>query len=190
MIALDRPGFADPVAEAQQCFRAVLDAMARPGTIHDVGLLDPPPPLCPAAAAVLLTVVDHETPLWLGPFAEAARGWIAFHAGADFTAPDKATFLLAQELPDLATLRQGTDEGPEESATVVLQLAGLGSGARFRLSGPGLRAPTGFAADGLPADFVARWAANRARFPLGVDLILCAGTRLAALPRTVMMEAL
>ena len=190
MIALDRPGFAGPVAEAQHCFRAVLDAMARPGTVHDVGPIDPPPPLGPAAASVLLTLVDHETPLWLDPFAEAARGWVAFHAGAGFAAPDEAAFLLARELPDLAALRQGTDEAPEDSATVILQLPCLGAGARFRLSGPGLRAPTNFAADGLPADFAMRWAANRARFPLGVDLILCAGTRLAALPRTVTVEAL
>lgn len=195
MNALDRPGFADPVAEAQHCFRAVLDAMARPGTIvdihgHEAGFLDPPPPLCPAAASVLLTLVDHETPLWVDPFAEAARGWIAFHAGAGFATPGNAAFLLANDLPRLDALRQGTDEAPEESATVILQLSALGAGARFRLSGPGLRAPTNFAADGLPSDFAARWAANRARFPLGVDLILCAGARLAALPRTVAVEAL
>lgn len=189
MTGVDRPGFADPVAEAQSCFRAVLDAMARPGTIHEVAFADPPPPLCPAAAAVLLTLVDHETPLSLDPFAEAARDWIAFHAGARFAPTGQASFVLARELPQLDVLRQGTDESPEDSATVILQLARLGAGTRYRLSGPGLRTPTTFAAEGLPADFAQRWAANRARFPLGVDLILCAGTRLAALPRTVTVEA-
>ena len=34
-----------------------------------------------------------------------------------------------------------------------------------------------------PAGFAARWAANRALFPRGVDLVLCAGRDLAALPR-------
>jgi alpha-D-ribose 1-methylphosphonate 5-triphosphate synthase subunit PhnH len=37
---------------------------------------------------------------------------------------------------------------------------------------------------GLPDGFAARWAANRAAFPRGVDVILCAGRDVAALPRT------
>ena len=36
--------------------------------------------------------------------------------------------------------------------------------------------------------FVAAWAANRARFPRGVDVVLCAGDRIAALPRSVTIE--
>jgi alpha-D-ribose 1-methylphosphonate 5-triphosphate synthase subunit PhnH len=42
---------------------------------------------------------------------------------------------------------------------------------------------------GLPADFVEIWQRNRAGFPLGVDLVLCTGTTLAALPRSVTVEA-
>ena len=77
------PGFADPVGEAQATFRAVLDAMARPGRLHRVGeRLTAPAPLDPATAAVLLTLVDHETPLWLDAAAAAARDWMAFHCGA------------------------------------------------------------------------------------------------------------
>ena len=55
----------------------VLDAMARPGTIHQVGAnLSPPAPLNPATAAVLLTLVDNETPLWLDEAATKAREWL------------------------------------------------------------------------------------------------------------------
>jgi alpha-D-ribose 1-methylphosphonate 5-triphosphate synthase subunit PhnH len=190
MTTPDRPGFTDPVADAQHCFRAVLEAMARPGTIREAGCPTAPPPLCPAAAAVLLTLIDPETPLWLDPAFEGARGWAAFHCGAEFVAPDAAAFLLTTELPGLSTLRQGSDEAPEESATVILQLRRLGAGASFRLSGPGLAHAAVFAAGGLPAGFAELWAANRAAFPRGVDLILCAGGQLAALPRTVAVEAL
>ena len=37
--------------------------------------------------------------------------------------------------------------------------------------------------EGAPEGFLAAWARNRGRFPIGVDVILCAGDRLAALPR-------
>jgi alpha-D-ribose 1-methylphosphonate 5-triphosphate synthase subunit PhnH len=179
------PGFADPVADAQACFRAVLDAMARPGRLHAVPGVAAPAPLCDAAAAVLLTLADHETGLWLDPAAGAARGWVGFHTGAPEAPLGRAAFALALSLPPLEALCQGADETPEGSATVILQIGALGSGEAFVLEGPGLREPTVLRADGLPADFAGTWAANRARFPLGVDLILCAGGQLTALPRSV-----
>jgi alpha-D-ribose 1-methylphosphonate 5-triphosphate synthase subunit PhnH len=52
-----------------------------------------------------------------------------------------------------------------------------------------LRGTSALSVDGLPHDFVAIWQRNRSGFPLGVDLVLCAGTTLAALPRSVIVEA-
>ena len=184
------PGFADPVGEAQATFRAVLDAMARPGKLHRVGgQLTAPAPLAPATAAVLLTLVDNETKLWLDGSAAAARDWLAFHCGASIVAaPDAAAFAVALSLPELATLATGTHETPEESATLIVQIAALGAGVRDRRSGPGLREPTLLAADGLPAGFATIWRWNHALYPCGVDIILCAGTTLAALPRSVLIE--
>ncbi len=148
------PGFADPVADAQSCFRAVLAAMSQPGSVHGVSGVDAPPPLGNALAAVLLTLVDQETPVWLDAELDAARTWVAFHTGAASAAIDAARFAVAAELPALDSLASGTDESPESAATVVLQVAALGSGQRFELSGPGLRAPTVFLVDGLPSDFL------------------------------------
>jgi alpha-D-ribose 1-methylphosphonate 5-triphosphate synthase subunit PhnH len=184
------PGFADPVGEAQATFRAVLDAMARPGRPHTVGeRLTAPAPLDQATAAVLLTLVDNETPLWLDAAAASARDWLAFHCGAAIIeAPDKAAFAVALSMPDLAGLPIGTHEAPEASATLILQIATLGTGARYRLSGPGLREPALLAARGLPTDFAAAWQRNHTQYPCGVDIILCAGATLAALPRSVSIE--
>ena len=184
------PGFADPVGQAQASFRAVLEAMARPGTLLPAGQgLVPPAPLDPATGAVLLTLVDHDTPVWLDAASEPARDWIAFHCGAGFTnVSAQAAFALALALPDLATLSPGTHEQPETAATLILQVASLTEGARYRLSGPGLRATKALAVSGLPADFVEIWQRNRGGFPLGVDLVLCAGATLTALPRSVTVE--
>ena len=186
---IDLPGFTDPVAGAQSSFRALLAAMAVPGSLHKAGIgLTPPAPLAPATAAALLTMVDGEAPLSLDPAAEAARRWIAFHCGAAFTEPNRARFALALACPDLGSLSKGSDEGPEDSCTVILQLHGLGTGRPYRLFGPGLRQPVVLHVEGLPADFAPRWAANHALFPRGVDMVLCAGTTLVALPRSVMVE--
>ena len=180
------PGFAEPVGGAQGCFRALLEAMSRPGRIQTLAALpEAPAPLAPAAAAALLTLADAETPVWTdaGPAAEA---WIRFHAGCPLVAdPAAASFLLATGTPpDLATLEAGTEEEPQRSATLILQVAGLEAGAGWVLAGPGIETIHNLAVAGLADGFVAQWAANAARFPRGVDVVFCAGARLAALPRT------
>jgi alpha-D-ribose 1-methylphosphonate 5-triphosphate synthase subunit PhnH len=187
---IELPGFADPVGDAQAIFRAVLDAMARPGKLQRVGAgLAAPAPLDCATAAVLLTLIDNETPLWVDPVADASRAWLAFHCGAAITdVVGDASFALALSLPDLIALSSGSDEAPEDSATLILQVGALGNGARYRLAGPGLREPAILAVDGLPGHFVAAWRQNHALYPRGVDVILCSGTTLTALPRSVTIE--
>jgi alpha-D-ribose 1-methylphosphonate 5-triphosphate synthase subunit PhnH len=184
------PGFAEPVADAQATFRAVLDAMARPGTLYQAGQsLTPPPPLDRATAAVLLALVDNETPLWADPVAAEACDWLAFHCGAEFTQDaGQAEFALAFSLPDLTLFSAGSHEAPEHSATLIVQLPELGRGSRYRLSGPGLRGSAVLAATGLPPNFVEVWQCNHALFPCGIDIVLCSGTHLTALPRSVSIE--
>ena len=182
------PGFADPVLDAQRCFRAVLDAMAHPGRIATVDFGGAPPPLDPATAAVLLTLVDAETPLWLDAAAAPARDWIAFHCGAPPAPQAQAAFGVALGPVGLTGFGAGSDDAPEDGATLIVQVATLGRGRPLRLSGPGLAAPAVLRVGGLDADFIADWTANHARFPRGVDLILCAGPDLAALPRSVRIE--
>ncbi len=185
------PGFSDPVADAQACFRALLDAMSRPGLPRRVpAKLLPPAPLVPAAAAVLLTLADAATPVWADAGADAAA-WLAFHTGCPpATSPGDAAFVLAcGGPPALDALMQGTDEEPHRSATLIVQVTALESGRdEWRLSGPGIETTHRLRVSGLPEGFAARWAANRAAFPRGVDLILCAGRDVAALPRTTAIE--
>ena len=189
-MTLAHPGFADPVLDSQACFRSVLDAMARPGTIHRLHApADPPPPLDRATAAALLTLVDGDTPLWLDDRAAAAAEWVAFHCGAPMAQRDRAAFAVALGPVDLAGFYAGTDDGPEDSATLILQVAALGSGQTFRIEGPGLKGSATVAVDGLPPGFIDAWSANRALFPRGVDVILCAGDAIAALPRTLRIGA-
>lgn len=179
-------GFPDPVLDAQRCFRSVLEAMARPGRVFRIeAALTPPAPLGLAAGVVLLTLADADTPVWLD--APAAADWLRFHAGCPLVAePGAAQFVLATgAMPPLATLAPGSEEDPQLAATLLVQVRALRAGEGWRLRGPGIEHEHRLAVDGLPDDFLAQWAANRAGFPRGVDVVLCAGDALAALPRTV-----
>ena len=184
------PAFADPVAEAQQGFRAILAAMSRPGRVQGLGTgLRPPAPLQPASAAALLTLADAETPLWHDAGAEA-DAWLRFHCGSPVLAcPGEARFLLACGAPPrLDMLDAGSDEAPESAATLVIQVAGLTEGSGWRLTGPGIETEHRLLVEGLPGWFAAAWEAQRRGFPRGVDVLLCAGTRLAALPRGIALR--
>jgi alpha-D-ribose 1-methylphosphonate 5-triphosphate synthase subunit PhnH len=180
------PGFADPVLDAQATFRAVLEAMSRPGRVQRIV---PPPSLpsglSPAAAAMLLTLVDSTTPLRLAAGAEA-EAWVRFHCGCPLVR-DGAAFVLDADA-SLADLEAGTDEEPQGGATLIVEVETLDEAAGWRLAGPGIRDAHDLRVGGIAPSFVAEWAWNRARFPRGVDAILCAGTRIAALPRTVRIE--
>lgn len=184
------PGFADPVLDAQSAFRAVLEAMSRPGRIASI---DRPPeapaPLMPAAAAALLTLADIDTPVW-SDAGERVAAWLGFHAGCPIVpAPRAARFALATgAVPMLDALDPGTEEEPQLSATLILQVAALEAGSGWHLTGPGIEHAHHLRVTGLPEDFLTQWRAQRRHFPCGVDVILCAGTRLAALPRTVQIE--
>ena len=104
-------GFADPARDRAHAFRAVLEAMARPGTIQTVAG-HAAPGLSPAASTLLLVLTDQTTPLHLaGPLdTDDLRGWIVFHAGAPLAAAPDAAFALGR-LADhaLAALREGDD---------------------------------------------------------------------------------
>jgi alpha-D-ribose 1-methylphosphonate 5-triphosphate synthase subunit PhnH len=191
-MSLALPGFADPVHDAQACFRAVLDAMARPGVVHALPAAPPPPaPLAPATAAVILTLCDAETPLWLDQGPLEAYQWIAFHTGAQTTAMETCVIGVAMGLPpDLRRLPAGTDDAPQDSATLILQVASLVRGTAFALRGPGILGTRTLHVGGLPEEFdlTSQWRTNHALFPRGVDLILTAGDHVAAVPRSVILE--
>ena len=174
-------GFADPARDGARSFRAVLEAMARPGTEVAPEAARGPAPMSPAAAAVLLTLVDGDTPLHLAGAhdCEAVRRWVAFHCAAPLVAAEEAVFVLGcwDALLPLDRFAIGTPDYPDRSATLIVD--DPRPGQPVTLSGPGIR---GTAAARLPD--LAAFAANHHRFPLGWDAILARGARLMAVPRS------
>jgi alpha-D-ribose 1-methylphosphonate 5-triphosphate synthase subunit PhnH len=91
-------------------------------------------------------------------------------------------------MPDLDRFDAGTDEYPDRSATIIVQVDMLSAGVGRRLTGPGIESEVRLDAPGLPERFWEGLRANHGRFPRGVDVLLTAGSRLAALPRTTAVE--
>src|SRR5262245_44734293 len=104
----------NPVFAAQATFRAILDAMARPGTIHKIEAVAAPAPLSPTAAAVALTLCDHDTPMWLDAALSASTpvtDWLRFHCNAPIIdKPGEAAFAFVstgRKLPPLSGFHIG-----------------------------------------------------------------------------------
>ena len=186
--------FEDQALGAQAAFRTLLEALARPGTAQTMGTDLPTPPagMGRGLYAAILALADFETRVWLA--AELADGAddLRLQLGAKLVdAPGDAAFALAGDgtlLPPLADFAQGDDAYPDRSTTLLVEVGALGTDGGWRLTGPGIATEARLDARGLPADFVAQWADNHARFPRGVDLFLFAGTIVVGLPRTTLIR--
>lgn len=175
-------GFADPAIGASHAFRSVMEAMARPGTIQEIDGAAPPAPLSPAAGAVVLTLCDAETPIYLAGAVDcdAVRTWVAFHTGAPLTGPAECMFAIGgwEALAPVSDYPIGTSEYPDRSATLIVELPKLQATGAV-LSGPGIKDSAALSLPDLEV-----FQANRGLFPLGLDFIFTSGGQIAALPRS------
>ena len=151
--------------------RALLAALSEPGTLQQVaGEITPPEGLATATATALLTLVDYETPVWLpealrnGP----AGAWLRFHCGAALVDdPAEAAFAVIDgeaDEPKLSAFNLGTDQFPDRSTTLIVQVTALKGGSALALSGPGILGSrnitpqslrTGFIVDSVAEDLLA-----------------------------------
>jgi alpha-D-ribose 1-methylphosphonate 5-triphosphate synthase subunit PhnH len=190
-------GFADKVLSAQSTFRSVMDAMARPGTVQQViASAGTPGPLMRGTAAIALTLFDHDTPIWLdarmSETSEVAK-WLKFHSGAPvLDDPSVCHFALignGSALPDLSRFSFGTNEYPDRSTTLILQVDSLKHGSAFELRGPGIDGTALLRAMIEPVNLFERLAINETLFPRGIDVVLVSGEAIVAIPRTTRLVA-
>jgi len=189
-------GFHSETVDSQTVFRAVLDAMANPGKIMEMPIeIDSPKGIAPAAGAVLMTLLDFETPLWSNLEHDSdGIQWLRFHTGAPFTRAKKnAAFALCtdyDQLGDPEDFDLGTIESPQESTTLIVHTRGIDERATLRLSGPGIQTHTHLKLTGVPHKFFQQRAKLFDTYPLGVDMIFVCDTIFVAIPRTTRLEVL
>ncbi len=179
-------GFADAPMQSAHAFRASLEALARPGTLHDLTGATPPAPLSVAAGVLLLTLCDGTTPVHLAGAHDCAavRDWITFHCGSPLVAAEVAVFAVGfwDALQPVTRFAIGQPDYPDRSATLIVEMAEL-TAEGPRLTGPGIKT-----AAHLSLPETAAFAANRALFPLGFDCFFTAGAQVAGLPRSTKVE--
>lgn len=199
-------GFDDAVTRAQEVFRAVMEALARPGTLQKLDAqeltaqdMQPPAPLTPELAAIALTLADHETPLWLDAKlagSETVEQWLRFHTGARIVAdPMQAAFALIADplaMPPLSDFAAGEEDYPDRSTTLLLAVeqltvADAANAQALHLQGPGIRGQASLAIAPLPAAFPGWLAENRLLFPRGWDCVFAGHGHIAAIPRSTML---
>jgi alpha-D-ribose 1-methylphosphonate 5-triphosphate synthase subunit PhnH len=185
-------GFADKVLSAQSTFRSVMEAMARPGSVQRIGsAAGAPAAMMRGAAAIALTLFDHDTPVWLdnrmAATADVAK-WLKFHTSAPVIADSSiASFALVgnpENLPALDRFAFGSNEYPDRSTTLILQVESLTDGAVVELQGPGIDGTAALRASIQPRDLFERLAINAALFPRGIDVVLVHDDSIVAIPRT------
>jgi alpha-D-ribose 1-methylphosphonate 5-triphosphate synthase subunit PhnH len=190
-------GFADKVLSAQSTFRSVMDAMARPGSVQRiVAAAGAPAAMMRGTAAIALTLFDHDTPVWLdGGMSETSEvtKWLKFHTGAPVVGDSSVcSFALIGDpsmLPALDRFAFGSNEYPDRSTTLILQVESLARGSALELRGPGIDGTALLQATIQPLDLCARLAVNAGLFPRGIDVVLVADDAIIAIPRTTRLVA-
>ena len=178
MQAVPLPSAAESRANA--AFEALMWALARPGLVRTL----PEPGPAPVVAAL----IDGECAVHCADPALAAA---VARTGAQIVALDQAdqVFLDAAPGADLPRrLRCGSDLYPDAGATLICPAA-LGRGRPLRLTGPGCDGAAILTVGGIDDGFW-RSRAEAMRYPMGFDIFLIDGDRVAGLPRSTVVEAL
>lgn len=169
-----------PVTQ-QRVFRDIVECFSRPGTVRQlVNTIDQ----TNALTTVLATLMDGETTLADPHGLIKQTDWPLLQARQ--VAPDCARYVVAdgERAPDFQPAL-GTLASPEFGATILINLSAFGNGPlHLTLSGPGVSGQTELCLAGLHRDWLEQrinWVAD---FPLGVDMLFCTETHIAALPRT------
>ncbi|ASY76184.1 phosphonate C-P lyase system protein PhnH [Pectobacterium polaris] len=185
--------FAQPVADAQCTFRRILKAVSEPGVMVTLPLQQGWGRLSPASTAVMLTLVDRDTPLWLDDALDddTLRSNLRFHTGAILTRDESAAFALlhvsSATAIALSRFSAGDVMSPEKSTTVIIEVTSLTGGTPLCLSGPGLE--TSRVVDPQLSPDIVRYLCHRPDpFPQGIDLMFTCADALMALPRTTHVE--
>ena len=174
--------------DSQQVFRAVLEALARPGTPMELPS-EPLNVLAPAISVIFaladpttgVCVLENPGDRWADAIATATEAP---------TWPAEMARLVAAVRPvspgEVRGFTRGSAHAPQDAALVALGVRDVHGGPRrWALSGPGVCGTATIAPQGMSAGFVAARAEAVSAYPAGIDVLLVTDDgRVVGLPRT------
>lgn len=185
----------------QQNYRAVLEAVARPGHCEKIYFEND---------GAKNDGVDQEQPAFIALLASLLDNMVNFSDPHGLVSQDNLSLLQTQsalaEQADFILLdgnkfenfqpKLGTLPSPELSATLVVVTSKItstleqaaSSDLKLRLSGPGVNGFSHCAISGLQKQWLEAREQWVSHFPLGVDLLLVDDSSVMALPRTTKVE--
>lgn len=168
--------------ESQAVFTVMLNAISRPGSMHD--LPHEVVSRMPAILAPVVTLADVETRVlimdtdefqWQEALCSATGARMAEIDAADLVAMTTESLHRLEEI--FERIRVGTAFEPELGARMIVGVPNLGNhvdvtsnGILLRLSGPGIQAETEITIEGLVPSAVETWIRTNSKFPAGVDV--------------------
>ena len=193
--AADATGFENSEIGSAIVFRKVVEAMSGPGSIHTPRIaLNPPVGLNAMTCAMVLTLCDMDTPLWIQPcrHRESIRRYVSFHTGSPIASDvQEATHVIVRSPVCenvLENLAIGTEAYPDRSATVLMMVDEFQGRKLISLKGPGIDGSARLAVIPVNGMFWEWRKRMEGLFPLGVDILFGSEYSLSRLPRSTVIS--
>ncbi|MEM7109901.1 MAG: phosphonate C-P lyase system protein PhnH [Bacteroidota bacterium] len=171
----------DEVFEAQEHFRIIMDAMARPGSIHKLdGGIEELEGVNKATCLVAFTLLDSNVTFYQR-FSETFDEYLILNTSSSPAQAEQADFLFLNGNEEMDQVieqaKEGDPEYPEKGAFLIIQVAKI-SYERFNnsheviLNGPGVKAEQPIYLEGIEKSILEIIKEKNVEYPLGVDTLL------------------
>lgn len=170
------------IFDSQRHFRTILDAMARPGTIHRIKdqQINPPDDLHRVSAYIGFALLNAEVTFYIDGVRKQIAYYFTINTFSRESLCSEANFLFltgSSSTDIIDTAKSGNLLYPERGATLVIDIDTVSSvplvhGHGLTLQGPGVENEISFFIEGISLSLIAAIKEKNEEFPLGVDVIL------------------
>ncbi len=191
----------DPTHDAQLHFRVIMDAMARPGKINQFShnTIHPPEKLNTASALIGFALLNRDVGFHCKELSEEVETYLRINTDAPLVALNDADFIFlegnsSRVADSLQHVKTGNIKYPEQSATLIIQVAELssteiGESPVLILRGPGIASEQFVHVSHLHSSIVEILKILNDAYPLGVDVFITDSQgKFIGIPRTTQMQ--